>query len=164
MLDRGCAPGKDIGVGIGRGACHESRMREEVRCAPQEFRWVALLFFCEIVDHLVEVGERLAQTCTFGGDITVVEGVEGKTEHTEEFKGRVGFHASALHRVLLQHPGPINCGAAKGIAPSHRERMPPRDGKAQMLAEWFSQHDLVRLVKAICEGIGAGRAFEGNCG
>jgi len=115
------------------------------------------LLLGEIIDDLVEVFGVLGEILALRTHVGVMEAVVGRAEQREEFEGDVGLELGGLHRVL--EPGTQEGLAAEGVAARPCEGVPIGHRKAQMVFHAFAHDDLVRLVIAEGQRIGAVGAF-----
>ena len=135
-------------------------MTEEVSSSPQKASLGTRHLCPEIVGHLVNISQRLAQRIALRRNIPVVEGEEWNIENVKQIECRIRLGACCSHRIASVHPGPKNGGHTKRIASVHRETMPIGHRKPQMLAQRFTENDAVGVIPAIGELVAAIRPPE----
>src|SRR5262245_15322851 len=91
-----------------------------------------------------------------------METVVRDAEQREHFEGNISLELRLLHRIA--EPRALEGLAAEGIAARPCETMPVSDGKAQMIFKPFAKDDLVRVVVAVGEWVGAVRTLKFDFG
>ena len=114
--------------------------------------------FPEIVSHLVNIFQRLAQRIPFRRNIPVMKSEERNIEHTKEIERRIRLGARGSQGIASIHPGPKNSRRTKRIASVHRKAMPIGHRKSQMLTQRFAENDAVAVIPAIGELVAAIRS------
>ena len=156
--------GEDMGIGIGGGAAHIARIREEVGRAPEEFDAGGFLQRLgvghERIEMLVGLGERAA----LGRNVAVVEAPERRADFLKKFKRGVhpGLRDGDCVRTLF--PRAHDRAGAERIAARAAKAVPIRDRKPQVLRERAAVDDLVRVVVFERECVFRLRAFVGDDG
>ena len=128
-------------------------------------------------DHLSDAGlfllpgkdlDDLAEGALVGGEIAkvgahvgVVEAVERRAQGREQLKGDAGFQLGLFDR-LLRIPGPVEGTPAERVEPFPGEAVPIGDGEAELVLHPLAQNDLVRVVVAERQRVGAVGALEGD--
>ena len=106
---------KDIGVAAGRRAVHETRVAEEIGCAPQQLDAVRS---CSSLSTDTTASRLSWLSCSVApsGDVPIVETIEGRTEFFHE----LDEHASTVLRI-----GHIIIGRLKAALPCRGRRVCP---------------------------------------
>jgi hypothetical protein len=112
----------------------------------------------EIVDDLLEILRVLGEVLSFRPHVGVMEAVERIAERRKHLEGDVGLELRVVHGVL-RIPGPVEGAAAERIETFPCEGMPPGHRETQMVFHPLAHDDLVGLVVAEGERIGAVRAL-----
>ncbi len=156
--------GEDMGIGIGGRARHVAGVGEEIGGAPEELHAGRLLQLLGMGDDLVEVAVRLGEGAALGGDVAVVEGVEGGSDLGEELEGGVHPVLGDGDGVLALFPGTDDGAGAEGIGAGSAEGVPIGDGEAEMVLEGLAVDHLVGIVVAEGERGGGAGALVGDAG
>jgi hypothetical protein len=108
----------------------------------------------DAVDDRRQQVRRLAVAPAFGRDIAVVEGEEGHAQLLEELEGRVELRLGRRERLLTAVvPGAIERPHAEHVRPWPGEGVPQADRDAKVVLHPLAQHESVRLVHLVGQGI-----------
>ncbi len=77
LLDLGGSEGKNVEVGARRSPVQIAWVGEEIGGSPEQLDTRASLFILENLDDFVQIGVAFLEVLAFGGDVAIVEGVEG---------------------------------------------------------------------------------------
>ena len=146
LLDLGAGEGEDVEIGAGGRAVHVAGIGEEVGGAPEQLDAGPCLFVLEDLDDLIEVGVALLEVVAFGGDVAIVERVEGSAELLEQLEGDLGSALGVGDRVGAVVPGPQGGADSERVGENVTERMPVDDGEAEVLLHRLAVDDLVGIV------------------
>ena len=135
-------------------------MRKKVGRAPEEFCAGPFLFLFEHCDYRIEVPIGFGKGPAFGGDVTVVEAIEGSAKLLNEFKRRSNASLGILNRVGAVIPGAQRRSLAEGIAEGIAHRVPVAHGKTEVLAHGFAFDLLVGRVMLEGERVAGVRSFK----
>ena len=148
-----------VGVAGGGGAVHETRVREHVGGAPEQFDAAAFLFFLEDVGDGVEDLVGVPQRGAFGGHVAVVERVVGGLQFFEQFERHAGTILGILDAVGAVVPGADGGAGAERIGAGAAEGVPVDDREPQVVPHRFAFDHLLGVVPAEGERIVAVGAF-----
>ena len=154
--------GEDVGVGVGRGAAHVARVREQVGGAPEEFHAGGFLEGLGVGDDGGEVLVGLGERGALGGDVAVVEAVERRADFLEKLEGGVHADLGDGDGVFALFPRADDGAGTERIGAGAAEGVPVGDGEAQVLLHGFAVDELGGVVVAKREGVGGAGAFVGD--
>jgi hypothetical protein len=147
VLHLGRCIGEDLGVGVGGGACGVSRVAEQVGGAPQQADTGPLLESEGVVGEGVEVAPELRERGAIGGDVAVVEAVEGGAELGEELECGGHLGPGRVHLVARRvDPGPLPGSRPEHVAARRGEGVPVGDGDPEMVLHALAEHDTIGIV------------------
>ena len=146
LLDLGAGEGEDVEIRAGGRAVHEAGIGEEVGGAPEQLDAGPRLFVLEDLDDLIEVGVAFLEVVALGGDVAIVERVEGGAELLEELEGDLGLALGVGDRVAAVVPGPQRRADAERVGERVTEGMPVDDREAEVLLHRLPIDDLVGVV------------------
>ena len=135
--DLGRGEGEHLGIRVGRRPGLVARVGEQVGRTPQQLHPGALLVLGGPVGHLVEQGRGLLERRTLGGDVAVVEAVEGHAELGEELEGGVHLLVGRRQRIGRRGerrvPRAVERAGAEDVETVPVEGVPVADGEAQVI-------------------------------
>ncbi len=121
---------------------------EQVGRAPEELDAGPLLLFLEDLHHGVEVLVGFGQRGALGGDVAVVEAIEGNAELLEELEAHADAVLGVLDGVGLALPGPQHGARPEGIAAGAPHRVPIGDAEPEMVLHRLAFDRLAGVVVA----------------
>ena len=140
------------GVGVRRGARHESWVAEHVARAPEQLHSCVALELCREIHDRVQPLVRLSQAVRLRRDVAVVEAVEAHAELGEELE--CGAHGVFRRgHFVLASVGPQHGRRAEGVCARALEGVPERDREPQMLSHLPAAHDLLGIVVLERQGV-----------
>ena len=151
---RGSSVGKDLGIGVGRCACHPSAVAEEVRGPPQHTCSRCFNFFADVVGDLIKRAKVFGKTAAFGADIRIMPAKEGLAENLEELESGIGLEASAVHAVLGK-PRTGKRRSSKLILTFPGKAVPIGDRKPQMVFHALAEDHFIGIIVSKLESVGA---------
>ena len=154
--------GEDMGVGVRGRTAHVARVGEQVGGAPEQLHAGGLLEVLGVGDDAVEVAVGLSEGLALGGDVTVVEAVERRADFLEKLKRGIEPGLRDRDRVGTLFPRADDGAGAEGVGAHAAERVPVRDGEAQVRGLRLPVDDLVGIVVVERERVGGFGAFVGD--
>ena len=164
LLDLRGGVGEGVEIRAGGRAVHVAGVGEEVGRPPEQLDARAALLVLQNLDHLVEVRVALLERLALGGDVAVVEGIEGDAELLEELERGVDLTLRISDRAAAVVPGTHRRAHAERVRQRVAERVPVDNREPQVLLERLASDDLVRNVIPELQRVERARTAIGDLG
>ena len=162
FLHLGCRVGEHIHTGTGARPAHVSGMGEQARGSPEQTNTGGPLQTLGVIDHLVKLGIGLGKIVALGGNVTIVEAPERRSQLGDKFKHGVHGLVGRLHFIVGHRPGHHPAPHPKRIGSSPAHGMPVAHRKPQVIPHGFSRHHFIRVVVREGQRVVAVWTFVGN--
>src|ERR1035437_1577253 len=159
LLDLRGGKSEYVGIAARAGTVNETRIRKQIRRAPEQFDAGAFLFFFQNFRDGVEILVGFRKSFAFGRNIAVMPAIIWRTEFFDEFKRDVRAPLRIADGVRAVVPRTLHRSGTKRVATRATERVPVDHRETQMFAHRLARDDFVGIVVLESERVFRVRAF-----
>jgi len=124
----------------------ETRMRECVRCSPEQLYSRLLHEGFDVCNHFIKVSVLFAEAVAFGCDIVIVEAEVTNPQLAHKLKGSIGTGSGTLHRVDDIIPYFLHCSGPEGVRTVAHKGVPEAGCETEVVLHGFHTDKLFRIV------------------